>query len=174
MPISKKLFLGIMTSQELKNKIKKFQEKHKDLPVKWTNLDDLHITLVPPFCTIELDKLVNVLDNYTFPKAFKVKSRLVSYGPDKENPRLIWLLIQESEDLYNLKKEIYKSLNLKLPEQRFLPHITLAKFKYLDKKDLELEFENIDMLEEIQHFDLIQTIEIIGGSKYISKKRFYL
>ncbi|HKK54288.1 MAG TPA: RNA 2',3'-cyclic phosphodiesterase [Patescibacteria group bacterium] len=174
MPISKKLFLGIMTSQEIKKQIKDFQEKNRDLPVKWTSLDDLHITLVPPFCTIELDKLISVLDNYNFSKPFNIKSKLVSYGPDKENPRLIWLLIQESENLYNLKKEIYQSLNLKLPEQAFLPHITLAKFKYLDKKDLEIKFENIDIVEKVQHFDLIQTIEIIGGSKYISKGRFYL
>ena len=138
------------------------------------NLNDLHITLVPPFCTIELDKLISVLSNYTFPKVFKIKSKLVLYGPDKENPRLIWLLIQESNDLYNLKKEIYKSLNLKLPEYSFLPHITLAKLKYLDKKDIETKFENIDIVEEVQDFDLIQAIKIIGGSKYISKERFYL
>lgn len=174
MPISKKLFLGIRVSQDLKKQIKEFQEKHRDLPVKWVNFEDLHITLVPPFCTIELDKLISVLDNYTFSKPFKIKSKLISYGPDRENPRLIWSLTEESEELYNLKKEIYNSLNLKLSEQKFLPHITLAKFKYLDKKDLEIKFENIDIVEAVQHFDLIQTIEIIGGSKYISKKRFYL
>jgi 2'-5' RNA ligase len=174
MPISKRLFLGIMLSQEAKNQIKEFQEKHQDLPVKWTSLDDLHITLVPPFCTIELDKLINVLDSYTFPKAFKIKSKLVSFGPNKETPNLIWLQMQESEELYNLKKEIYKSLNLKLPEKSFLPHVTLARFKYLDKKDLEIDFDNINIVEEVKHFDLIQTIEIIGGSKYISKGQFNL
>ena len=61
-----------------------------------------------------------------------------------------------------------------MPEYSFLPHITLAKLKYLDKKDIETKFENIDIVEEVQDFDLIQAIKIIGGSKYISKERFYL
>jgi|AntRauTorckE6833_2_1112554.scaffolds.fasta_scaffold00067_24 2'-5' RNA ligase len=174
MAISKRVFLGIRLSQEAKKQIKDFQEKYQDLPVKWTSLDDLHITLVPPFCSIELDKLIAVLGDYNFPKPFQIKTKTVSYGPDKDNPRLIWLQVEESEELYNLKKEIYKSLSLKLPEQKFLPHITLARFKYLDKKDLEINFENIEIEEKVERFDLIQTIEIIGGSKYISKGSFYL
>jgi 2'-5' RNA ligase len=173
MIICKKLFLGVMISQETKKQIKEFQEKNKNLPVKWTSLDDLHITLVPPFCTVELERVIEILDNYNFSKPFNIRSKLVSFGPDKESPRLIWLLIQESENLYNLKKEIYKSLNLKL-EQGFLPHITLAKFKYLDKRNLEKKFENIDIVEKVQHFDVIQVIKIIDESKYISKRRFYL
>ncbi len=163
-----------MLSQEARKQIKDFQEKHQNLPVKWTSLDDLHITLVPPFCTIDLDKLVSVLKDYSFPEAFEIRIKIVSYGPNKESPRLIWALMEESESLYNLKKEIYKSLNLKLPEQKFLPHITLAKFKYLDKKDLEIKFEDLNIVEKVEHFDLIQTIEIIGGSKYVSKARFNL
>jgi 2'-5' RNA ligase len=174
MPISKRVFLGIVLSQEAKQRIQDLQKKHQDLPVKWTNLDDLHITLVPPFCTIEIEKLINVLNSYKFPKAFEIKSKLISYGPNKKNPRLIWLEIEKNEDLYNLKKEIYKSLSLKLSNQEFIPHITLARFKYLDKKHLERNFNNINIHEKVQHFDLIQVIELIGGSKYITKNRFYL
>ena len=174
MPISKRVFLGIMISQELKNQIKSFYQKYQNLPVNWVDSNNLHITLVPPFCTIEMDKLIKVLNNYNFSKPFDIEAKSINFGPEISNPRLIWLKIKASEKLYNLKKDIYKSLNLKLSDNNFLPHITLAKFKYLDKKHLDTKFNDFNFNEKVESFDLIQLIDVVGGSKYISKHKFKL
>lgn len=43
-----RLFIGIKVSQQLRNKIQTYREKHRDLPVRWIKERNLHITLVPP------------------------------------------------------------------------------------------------------------------------------
>jgi 2'-5' RNA ligase len=65
-------------------------------------------------------------------KAFTI--RLSGFGcfPDRKSPRVIWIGVQKSRPLYNLKKDIdaeLDNLGLTYDKKPFLPHLTIGRVK---------------------------------------------
>lgn len=173
----KRVFIGIMASRKIKEQVLEWEQDKLNWPVRWVKPDYLHLTLIPPFYKKEIKELVDQLGPVTdFIEPFKVKYKLISYGPKPRNYRLIWARGEPSQELVELKQKIEKQFGVKESSGKLLPHLTLARFKQKDfcrLKDKDLHIQ-INWKEEIKSFELIEAILLPQGAKYTILKSFPL
>jgi 2'-5' RNA ligase len=165
----KRIFIAVNLPKEIKEKLAVFSQKWKDLPAKWVEPENLHLTLIflgylkeekiPKVCQI----VKEIASKY---QPFFINFKKICYGPDqKKPPRMIWLLGEKSEKLLNLQKDLENSL-LKnslsfLKENRdFLPHITLCRIKSFQWRYLEPE-QRPEIKEEVFLKIPVNSIEVM-------------
>jgi len=160
-----RIFIAINLPEEIKKKLFNYSEKYPELPCKWTNKNNLHITL--EFLGTLTDEEVGevcviVKDVAQRHSCFSLNINQILYGPVKKiPPRMIWAEGEKSKELSSLREDLENSLTEKVrfvPENRtFAPHITLARISAWEWKGIEPE-ERPEINEKI---DLIFTIESI-------------
>ena len=141
-----RVFIGIKASDETCEQILKWQVKHKDLPVRFIQSENLHLTLAPPWYENNIKKLLKNLNKFSFPKTFEITLNRISKGPPR-NPRLIWIKGPKHQDLAKMQGEIAKFL--KISKQKYsAPHVTIARFKMKEailipeiNEEIELKFD---------------------------------
>jgi 2'-5' RNA ligase len=139
----RRIFIAIPISENLQREILEWEENFKNLPVRWLQGKNLHITLVPPWYTDEVEKIKEACRNFKkisqsisyhpieqsdIVSPFEIEFRKVTYGPDPQRPRLIWAEGKTPAEIRNLKLEIERALNQKPEERQFKLHLTLARF----------------------------------------------
>lgn len=175
-----RVFVGIKAPDKIQNQIIDWQEKHKDLPVRFIERRNLHLTLVPPWYENNIKKLVKNLQKFSFPARFEVSFNEISIGP-LSRPRLIWATGPKHQGLAKMQNEIAKFL--KVPKQRYSsPHITIARFKKHDTLlipevneaiEFKFEFSEITLFESklsplgtnyfpLEHLKLLALSEVEG------------
>jgi len=137
-PIKKRIFVALTVSDNLIKEIGKWREKHHNLPVNWVENKNLHITLIPPFYEDEVgienvkEKLVKFKNSVG---EIDLSFNRVDFGPNLENPRLIWTTGETPQKIIGLKENLEKVLNEILRRaqndnhRQFLLHITMASFR---------------------------------------------
>ncbi|OGH16637.1 MAG: 2'-5' RNA ligase [Candidatus Levybacteria bacterium RIFCSPHIGHO2_02_FULL_40_18] len=134
-----RVFIGIKTSEEIQKRILAWQEKHKNLPVRFIKPENLHITLVPPWYETKINDLVKYLSSFkSLIRNFEIRFDSISLGPSIA-PRLFWAEAQTPRDLLELRKNINVHLKKKPEKRPFKTHITLARFKHLNFEKLKDE-----------------------------------
>ncbi len=139
-----RIFIGIKCSEEIQNYFSKWQEKNKDLPVRFIEYSNFHLTLVPPFWEENVKKIIERFNEFNFGEDFfDLSFDEIKYYP-LERPRMIWASGKTPDSLLRLKDDINKHFenlpslppSLKLLRTRKLRkdrgyslHITLARFK---------------------------------------------
>lgn len=99
----------------------------------------------------EIDKkeeIIKALDKIKF-KPFRLKTTKIGIFPSEDYIKVVWLGLEENNDLIRLQEDIEKALesfNFK-KDHNFHPHITLARIKFI-KQDQKKEF--IDDLKQIK------------------------
>ena len=151
--------------EKVKDYIKSFTES---IPVlKWTKIEQLHITL----------KFLGDTSNELFPEVmetlksvkwekFKLSIQSTGFFPNRQRAEVFWLGINEETKLIDLKNEIDKSLLSLgiLPEKReFAPHLTLLRLKYAESRTLP------DKLEKTFAAFTPQTFKVNSFYLYSSK-----
>lgn len=107
-----------------------------DLPGWFIPLEDIHLTLVPPFETQDIHFVKGTLKTALQEmRQFKLRFLRVSPGPNKGKPNLVWIECGASEELISLKKNLLKVLGLK-EKIPFIPHMTLVRFGKADAKNI--------------------------------------
>jgi len=173
----RRIFIAINLSEKVKKRLKEYREKHNNLPVRWTKISSLHLTLV----------FIGYVDNEQMLEACKIAREMASkadsffinfkritFGPaDYKIPRMIWLEGTASQELSDLKKKLEQALinedaGLQKADNRaFNPHITLARVKanewrkllmsdintVEEKLDLQFEVDSIEVMESDLKFD---------------------
>ena len=176
-----RVFISINFPEGIKKKLADFQKKLPELPVKWTKLNNIHITLafIGSVRDEELLDICKITKKVVSRHAsFFVNLNKICYGPPKKMPpRMIWAEGEKSQEVAALKADLEKSLlssgNVSFsPENRaFSPHVTLGRIRQWEWRKIEPE-ERPEIDEEIKLSFSVDSIEVMesqlkrGGAEY--------
>lgn len=172
-----RVFVAINLPEEIKEKLDNLEKEIEELfppeqgrgLLKWVPKENLHLTLlfvgtVPTDKTAQLCQLVQEITQTQNP--FPIKIFKVCYGPSpKMPPRLIWLALEKNKELLKiasgLKEKIFKSGFLRRIEEReFSPHITLARIRTWQWRQIEPE-ERPDIERELGLEFEVKSVEVM-------------
>lgn len=159
-----RVFIGIKAPDKIQNQIIEWQEKRKDLPVRFIQTKNLHLTLAPPWHESNIKKLLKNLNKFAFPKTFEVAFDQVSKGPSLR-PRLIWITGPEQSEFTKLKKEFARFLK-KPKEKHSAPHITIARFKIKEAALVPEINELIELKFDVSEITLFESKLLPSGADY--------
>jgi len=174
-----RVFIAINLPNDVKKSLSGFQQKFADVPAKWTDTNNLHITL--EFLGYITDQELADVCKITKEVAerhnsFSVNLNKVVYGPpNKMPPRMIWATGEKSKELSDLKNDLQKSLlesvRFAPDEKSFAPHITLARISEWEFKKIEPEErpevnEDVDFLFSAESIEVMESVSKRGGPQY--------
>jgi 2'-5' RNA ligase len=132
--------------------------------IKWTNPDNIHITL-----SFLGDTEENLIDRIKIMLKEKCegsgKFELIIRGSglfrNLNDPRIIWIGIEPSEKLIRLNNFILKGLKelgVNTEERPFNPHVTIGRIKHLNDKETLVALMEKYQDSEIQRTRVIEVI----------------
>lgn len=135
--MTKRVFIAINLPKEIKSKLVDLQNQltEFDLPVRWTNPKNIHLTLIFLGEIIEkrIEKVIEICEETVSQfKSFHLKIKNLGGFPDEKNPRIIWIGVEDSQDLISLQKELsnkFRDLGFEIEKREFSPHLTLGRTK---------------------------------------------
>jgi 2'-5' RNA ligase len=177
-----RIFIGINLPEEIKKELEKFQFKFSELPARWVKKENLHITLafLGYVKDEDLPRIIEITKNVATRHApFLIKIVKVTYGPPKVSPpRMVWAIGEKNENLWKLQEDLKNALmEMKIPQleeeegRGFIPHITLARIRKWEFKQMEPE-ERPEIDEDLNFSFEVKSIEIMeshlkrGGAEY--------
>lgn len=180
-------FIAIEIPDKTKEKIARFQKLHtaKNLPVRWININNIHITL--KFIGEISESLVERIRKEIFEQPVKHESFELSIQgtgvfPNSVKPRILWAGIESgAKQISEIAADIDCKLNdLGIPKETrsFKPHITIGRFRARNKP------ENLDMLIApgalesgaftVEKVALMQSVLKPSGAEYSKLSEFSL
>ncbi len=182
-----RVFIAINFPPEIKKLLSRHEDTFKDLPAKWVESENLHITLafLGNITDQEMGEVCmaakRTAENNN---SFNLKLESIGYGPTGKMPyKMVWLIIQKSKELSSLKKELEKELEESVrfkPEYRgFSPHVTLARINQMQLRSMDLEEipeinENIDLDVQVESIDVMESVLTKKGPAYTIIESFAL
>ncbi len=152
----------------------------KDYPVKWENPNKLHMTLrfLGDTGIDKISDLVFTLDRLKLDfESMKFTANSVGFFPNPKYPNVVFISLDEegnnSAKLVEFIDKIIFNFGVK-PEKRFIPHITLGRFR----RDKRIKIENpviinVEPIEiEFDSFYLMQSTLTPEGSVYETISEF--
>lgn len=109
--------------------------KKYDVDVKWVVPENIHLTLKFLGKTPDdlLPKIVESLSSLASSyEAFYIKICNTGVFPNKRYPRVIWVGVEDSDIIENLKKDIERSMSLlgfQKEDKAFKPHLTVGRVR---------------------------------------------
>ncbi len=168
----KRIFVAISISEELQNQAFDFRRSHQNIPVRWLSGKNLHITLIPPWYTDDINSVKEVLHEINEIKgeaaAFELRFQKISFGPSFREPRLIWAEGETPQEIPSLIHNLQKILNQKDENRPFRLHLTLARFHtedFMSFPTKELN-EKIDWREKVSSIVLMESHLSPKGADY--------
>lgn len=178
----KRIFIAINLPEEIKKELERFQIKFSELPVRWVKKENLHITLafLGYVRDEDLPKIIELTKEVANRHAtFSINLIKVCYGPPKVSlPRMVWAIGEKSQELGNLQNDLKNSLmQLSIPQleeeegRAFIPHITLARIRKWDFKQIDPEErpqidEDINLNFEVKSIEIMESHLKKGGAEY--------
>lgn len=154
----RRVFVGYELSDMLKQKVVKWQELHDYLPVRWTPRDNLHVTLVPPWYTEDVEDVITLLRSMKQSvEPFSVLFESLTIGPEDRRPWLLWARGQIPEAFLLLRAQLIYLLQRQDEKRTPVLHTTIARF---DKKKFE-RFPDKNFSEAIQWEEKITSFSLI-------------
>ncbi len=174
-----RLFIAIDMPDALRGKI---CELRRNLPgVRWTEREQIHLTLsfIGDANEENFQRIRESLDAVKF-RRFCIEMNSCGFFPNARRPSVFWLGCAESPKLSALKNDIDDILELNgLPREtrRFTPHITVARLKDVQQKEVsKLEGMFKDMLPQefpVDGFILYSSALTANGAIH-SREKSYL
>jgi len=171
--MKRKIFISINIPDKVKKRLVLTTEKWKDLPVKWTKEANLHVTL---FFLGHIDdesaaKVCSVVQEIVENEdVFDLDMEKIELAPSKEDPQMIWLTGQPSEELRDIHEKIEKALGIFKSEKKiFRPHITLGrirKHKWEALKEKPEISENFSLIVSVESIDIMASDFGDGQNEY--------
>jgi len=138
--MKRKIFISINLHNQAKKRLTKAIEKWQDLPVKWTKEENLHVTLfflgfVDDDSTFDIcEKVSKLAENEDI---FDIEFDSIEFGPNPDDPKMIWVTGKASAELRDLVEKIEKELGIFTSSKKeFRPHITLGKIRKIKWDEL--------------------------------------
>jgi 2'-5' RNA ligase len=191
-----RIFIAINLPVEIKKQLVIEQQEIDRLfteinPIRWTKQDNLHITLlfIGQISKEELANIVEIVNQIQSKySSFSLELDEIIYGPrgnydfdSKIVPRMIWVNIKQSKELFSLQKELQQKIKTQNNEHKdkFSAHITLGRINQWQWKTIEPNQRPI-IKKEIAVKWLNSSIEIMNsqidttGPEYTIYKSFNL
>jgi len=174
-----RVFIAINLPEDVRKALAKYQEKWPELPAKWTDKDNLHITLefLGALTDVEVGEVCKIVAEASKSHSpFGMNLVKVLYGPPKKNPpRMVWVDGEKSDELSDLKNDLEESLLEKIsfrPDGNgFTPHITLARILEWEFRKFGIDErpeinEDIDLLFSVESIEVMESELKRGGPVY--------
>lgn len=154
-----RIFIAINLPEDIKDRLLDYKV---DLPAKWTNKNNLHITL-NFLGNVSDEGLFEICENvkeiaFQF-DPFVIKLIKIAYGPDKNSPKMVWVVGEKSEEFVSLKKDLDEVLGSS-ENRGFSPHITLARIRKWDWQRIEPD-ERPEIEQDIDLSFTVNSIEVM-------------
>ncbi|MBN2690193.1 MAG: RNA 2',3'-cyclic phosphodiesterase [Gammaproteobacteria bacterium] len=173
-----RLFFALTFSEEERAAIEdlrsNLKKQYSGLPLKWISPENLHLTLY--FCgevtKPQLEEIIPILSNATFPKIFKFTARIATIFPNTNHPVALVLEPEICPQLLAIHKILRTSIDniLDNPDPRpYRPHITLAKIPRREKFDLQ----KLKTQEETISINIIAKKVTLLCSNYVQHQNHY-
>lgn len=170
---TRRLFVGIPLSPELRKRLRREMADWPDEAVLRTAEDNLHVTLmflgfvheedVPEMCA----KVGEVCQDIA---AFDLSFTGIRLLDNDENPKMIWLTGEPSEELKTLREELEKEFSAFVTEKKaYRPHVTLAKIKkpkWLALAEKPVLRESVHLVEPVDTVAVFESLSIDGKRRY--------
>jgi 2'-5' RNA ligase len=170
---TRRLFVGIPLSQELKKRLVREMEAFPRIASLLTRPENLHVTVF--FLGFVHDEQVadvcaRVGKACADLEAFELEFKSLKLMESEENPKMIWLLGEASEGLRKLRESIEKEFSSFIVEKKvYRPHVTLAKIK--KPKWLGLP-ERPALKEKLHLMELVDTVCVFESLSLDGKRRY--
>ena len=133
MPATKRLFIAVPVTTELKEVFRQHQPAFTQPAVRFLPDDNLHLTVhflgeVPADQVTAIEQgLHQVAATQT---AFNLTLECLEPGPKPKSPRLIWARFRPEPVFTQLCAAVFEQLGIRPPDHAdYIPHVTLARFR---------------------------------------------
>jgi 2'-5' RNA ligase len=124
-----RLFAGVKIAPVIAEELARIAQELDRPDVRPAAIDDIHLTLVPPWNERSPSQAVGTLWLVTERfNAFTLTIQHVGYGPDRHWPRLLWADCLATEELVRLRAALLDAFGQK-DKRPFHPHVTLARIR---------------------------------------------
>lgn len=183
----KRIFIALKVDpgEFLLRMISRFKSGLSKENIKWTNTDNIHITLA--FLGDTEEKMIKELDSMLKDKCegsgrFELILKGAGVFRSLSDPRIIWTGIEQSEEIISLNALIInglKGLKIKLEDRPFNPHLTIGRIKHLNDKEilksLIEQFQNTEIqVVQVNEVILYESILLQSGPIYKPLSKFHL
>jgi RNA 2',3'-cyclic 3'-phosphodiesterase len=172
--MKKRIFVGIEVPDEIKTEIGKVQLWFQNLPVRWTPLSNLHITLVPPWYGENVDEVIQQLRKVKKPEPVKLHFSLIESAPFVPK-RYIWTEADAPYNLQQFDSDLYTITGQTMKRGfQFRPHITMARFRPEEFKTFQIKdlYVEVNWTMEVNSFTLFESKLLTEGARYEVIERF--
>lgn len=175
-----RLFIGLKLPKKQKARIHRAARplREEDLPVRWVEPDNLHVTLkflgqVRKDRISEIEGIVGRIAAAT--RAFSAGLGGFGAFPTIRRPRVVWLGVEATTELRWLKQDLEWSLGdvgFEVETRAFHPHVTLGRalkqagpgaFRGLDRLLADIDFEDEMRVHTV---DLMESRLSSSGPRY--------
>lgn len=182
-------FISIDLPYKINKELSIIQDKFASLKnlagMDIVKVENIHLTLkfLGEISNSEINRLSELLNETDFEK-FELELEDLDYFPTKEYPRIVWLSLKPKKDiekLYTLVDEKLKQAKIfsKIgKEDKFVPHVTVARVKYIrDKNKFAENLKKISIKKqkfEVSSFQLKKSTLTSKGPIYETLREFEL
>jgi RNA 2',3'-cyclic 3'-phosphodiesterase len=183
----KRIFVAVKVNagDELLKMISSVKDGLRNDSVKWTHIDNIHITLV--FLGDTQERIISEIYPVLIEKcsgygSFQLILRGCGIFRSLNDPRIIWTGIQPSDKLTGLNTSIIsglKELNIKLEDRPFNPHLTVGRIKHINDvrllESLIAKYQNTELQKvNVKEVILYESILLPSGPVYKPLAEFSL
>ncbi|MBX2849521.1 MAG: RNA 2',3'-cyclic phosphodiesterase, partial [Acidiferrobacterales bacterium] len=156
----------------------KMAYQDKSNAVRWVDQSNFHITLAFLGDQQEhvLEELAERLDQQLPEIGFQVPIAHLSPFPESR-PKLIAAIVKKSQDLIDLQQRVINAISsssIKFEKRKFLPHITLGRYRHSKNHFAGGIPTNLDLTIEVNEVTLFESILTPTGAQYEALFRFPL
>jgi len=165
-----RIFIAINLPENIKKKLNDYQNNFREMPIKWTSINNLHITLaflgyIGDQELLEISKIIKQVSINQAP--FYVPLDKISYGPlETMPPKMVWARFDDSGDFNSFRNNLNNLLlnseiiRFSLDVKKFSPHITLGRVKKMEWRQIEPE-DRQDIGQDLNLKFPVNSIEIM-------------
>lgn len=170
---TRRLFVGIPLSKELKKRLRQEMETFPAAASLLTREENLNVTLFF-LGFVHEEQVANVCARVgevcAELESFELEFTSMKLMESDENPKMIWLEGEASEGLKKVREEIEKEFSSFVVEKKlYRPHVTLAKLKkqkWLGLPEKPVLKEKLHLMESVDTICVFESLSIDGKRRY--------
>jgi len=177
-----RIFIAINLPDETKRQLLEHKKRWKNLRVRWTKFENIHITL-EFLGLIEYKKLRTVLEIVKKTavqfQPFNIRLNRIILGPNPAEARMFWATVMVEKPLLELKDALnqnllFEGIELKEEQRDFNPHITLARARGNELKGKQTNIDLSRLSFKAESVEVMESRLSPSGAKYKAMGSFRL